>query len=84
MPHTPGHPSETLNEGHAAFFRQGSWLILATGLGGALMLATQLAAQRWMAASEYLLFFVLLRFYLFLGMPSIGLQTVFVQEAAAA
>jgi hypothetical protein len=27
---------------------------------------------------------VLLRFYLFLGMPSIGLQTVFVQEAASA
>lgn len=71
-------------EEHATFFRQGSWLILATGLSGALMLGTQLVAQRWMVASEYLVFFVLLRFYLFLGVPSLGLQTVFVQETAAA
>lgn len=84
MPAVPGHPSESLSEGHAAFFRQGSWLILATGLSGVLMLATQLAAQRWMAATEYLVFFVLLRFYLFLGLPAIGLQTVFVQATAAA
>ncbi len=71
-------------ESHGVFFRQGTWLILTTGLSGALMLGTQLVAQRWMLASEYLIFFVLLRFYLFLGVPSLGLQTVFVQEAAAA
>ncbi len=41
------------SDSHATFFRQGTWLILATGLSGAFMLGTQLAAQRWMAENEY-------------------------------
>lgn len=84
MSNSPPPTVVSSSESHGTFFRQGSWLILATGLSGAFMLATQVVAQRWMVASEYLLFFVLLRFYLFLGVPSIGLQTVFVQETAAA
>lgn len=71
-------------ESHTTFFRQGSWLILATGLAGFFMLLTQIAAQKLLPPSEYVLFFALLRVYLLLGVPCIGLQTVFAQQAASA
>lgn len=77
-------PAEQPGESHAVFFRQGTWLVLATGVSGALMLATQIVAQRWMDRDEYIVFFALLRFYLLLGIPTIGLQTVFTHQAAAA
>ncbi len=79
-------PAETRQhlDTHAAFFRQGTWLVLATGISGLFMLATQLAAARWMDKREYLVFFALLRLYLLLGIPAVGLQAYFAQQTAAA
>lgn len=71
-------------EGHAVFFRQGTWLVFATAVSGVFMLATQIVAQNGMQSREYLLFFTLLRVYLLLGIPAIGLQTVFTQQTASA
>jgi hypothetical protein len=82
MTGTSTRASEVHAESHTVFFRQGGWLVLATGLSGVFMLATQIVAQR-MPKTEYLLFIALLRVYLLLGIPSIGLQTVFAQQAAA-
>lgn len=70
--------------GPLAFFRQTGWMVLATGLMGVFMTGTQMVAARWMAPAEYAVWFALLRVYLLLGIPSIGLQTVFARQAAAA
>ncbi len=67
-----------------AFFRQTGWMVLATALMGLFMTATQVVAARWMEPGEYAVWFALLRAYLLLGIPSIGLQTVFAHQAAAA
>ena len=76
--------TETSSESHTAFFRQGSWLVMATGLSGALMLGTQMIAAKLMEPEEWGVWFTLLRVYLLFGIPSLGLQTVFAQQAAAA
>jgi len=74
----PAHAGDS----HTTFFRQGTWLILATGLSGMFMLATQMVAQR--AMDEWGTFFTLLRVYLLFGIPSMGLQSIFARQAAAA
>lgn len=71
-------------QGGGAFFRQAGWMVMATGLMGVFMTATQMVAARWMEPAEYAVWFALLRVYLLLGIPSIGLQTVFARQAAAA
>ena len=71
-----------VGDSHTTFFRQGTWLILATGLSGFFMLATQMVAQR--AMDEWGTFFTLLRVYLLFGIPSMGLQSIFARQAAAA
>lgn len=70
--------------GGRAFFRQAGWMVLATGTMGVFMTGTQMVAARWMEPAEYAVWFALLRVYLLLGIPSIGLQTVFARQAAAA
>jgi O-antigen/teichoic acid export membrane protein len=81
-------PGETAHDHvadtHTTFFRQGTWLILATGVCGLFMVATQMVAQRFMATGEWSTFFTLLRVYLLFGIPSLGLQTMFAQQTAAA
>jgi O-antigen/teichoic acid export membrane protein len=67
-----------------SFFRQTGWMVLATALMGVFMTGTQVVAARWMEPGEYAVWFALLRVYLLLGIPSIGLQTVFAHQAAAA
>jgi O-antigen/teichoic acid export membrane protein len=67
-----------------AFFRQGSWLVLATVAGGVFMTAVHMVVIRYMAPAEYGVFFTLLRVYLLMGIPAAGLQTVFTQQAASA
>lgn len=71
-------------QGRLTFFRQTGWMVMATALMGLFMTATQVVAARWMEPGEYALWFALLRVYLLLGIPSIGLQTVFAHQAAAA
>ncbi len=69
-----------VGDSHTTFFRQGTWLILATGLSGFFMLATQMVAQRAMDEWEWGTFFTLLRVYLLLGIPSMGLQSIFARQ----
>lgn len=75
---------EPTRESHTAFFRQGAWLIVATGVGGVFMLAAQMSANRLMEPEQWGIFFTLLRLYQLLMVPALGLQTVFAQQAAAA
>ena len=71
-------------ESHTTFFRQSGWLIVATVSSGAFMTATQAVASRWMTKEEYSVWFALLRVFLLMSIPSVGLQIVFAQQTAAA
>jgi hypothetical protein len=71
-------------ESRLTFFRQSGWLVTATVASGIFMTATQVVASRWMAPGEYGLWFALLRIYLLMSIPSVGLQIIFAQQTAAA
>src|SRR6478609_8804412 len=68
--------------GHLTFFRQSGWLMIATTAGGALMFAVHSIAQR-MPKEEYGVFTTLLQIISLMGIPAVGLQSVFAQQAAA-
>jgi len=65
------------------FFRQSGWMMIATTLGGFFMYAVHTPASR-MPESEYGVFTTLLQMMNLMLIPSLGLQTVFAQQAAAA
>ena len=65
-----------------AFFRQSGWMVIATTLGGALMYAVHIFAGY--IDPEYPVFGTLLQVLNLMLIPSIGLQTVFTQQTAAA
>jgi O-antigen/teichoic acid export membrane protein len=67
-----------------AFFRQSGWMVIATVASGVFMSAVHVVVNRPMKASEYAVFFALLRVFLLMGFPAGGLQVVFAQQAAAA
>jgi len=67
----------------AAFFRQSGWMMIATVAGGVFMYAVHMIAQR-MPKAEYGVFTTLLQIVTLMGIPAIGLQTVFAQQAAGA
>ena len=67
---------------HVAFFRQSGWMMIATTAGGLLMLIVHSVAQK-MPKSEYGVFFTLLQIVSLIGIPAVGLQGVFAQQAAA-
>ena len=71
-------------ESRLIFFRQSGWLVVATMASGIFMTGTQIVASRWMEPGEYGLWFTLLRVYLFMSIPSAGLQIIFAQQTAAA
>jgi len=73
----------SVSSGMASFFRQGSWMVVATVGSGVFMSAVHVVAAS-MAKAEYGVFFTLLRVFLLMGIPALGLQTVFAQQAAAA
>ncbi len=73
---------KTRTQHHITFFRQSGWMMLATVLGGALMYALHRVASR-MPKDEYGLFTTLLQMVNQMGIPAIGLQGVFAQQAAA-
>jgi O-antigen/teichoic acid export membrane protein len=58
--------------------------VVATGAGGVFMVATQMAAQKWMETAEYTVWFTLLRIYLLMSIPSAGLQIIFARQTAGA
>src|SRR5437764_14525472 len=66
----------------AAFFRQSGWMMLATVAGGVFMYAVHMIAKQ-MPKEEYGVFTTLLQIVTLMGIPAIGLQTVFAQQAAA-
>ena len=66
-----------------AFFRQSGWMMLTTFVGGVLMYAVHMVAQK-IPKDEYSVFLTLLQIVTLMGIPAIGLQTVFTQQAAAA
>ncbi|MEI7729093.1 MAG: hypothetical protein WCO56_05960 [Verrucomicrobiota bacterium] len=65
------------------FFYQTGWIAVATALGGAFMYAVHMVAKD-MPKSEYGVFTALLQVLNLMGIPAIGLQSVFAQQAASA
>ena len=65
------------------FFKQSGWMVAAAVIGGAFMYAVHIAAKQ-MPKAEYGLFTTLLQIVNLMGIPAIGLQTVFAQQTAAA
>ncbi|MCX6895079.1 MAG: hypothetical protein NTZ16_06180, partial [Verrucomicrobia bacterium] len=68
---------------HLAFFRQSGWMMLATLIGGLLMFALHKIARR-MPKEEYGVFTTLLQVVSLMGIPAVGLQSIFAQQAAGA
>lgn len=69
--------------GHLTFFRQSGWLMIATVLGGGLMFAVHSIAQK-MPKDEYGVFTTMIQLITLMGVPAVGLQSVFAQQAAGA
>ena len=65
------------------FYRQGSWMVIATFVSGLLMFAVHIFGG-WMSPEEYGLFVTLLQILNLMMIPALGLQTVFAQQTAAA
>lgn len=75
-----------MKDDRLTFFRQSSWVLISTVVGGVFMaLAGPIVAQRYMTGeNEYGLFMAMLAALAQMGIPALGLQTVFVQQASAA
>jgi O-antigen/teichoic acid export membrane protein len=67
----------------SAFFRQSSWMVIATFTGGFFMALVHTVARK-MGPEEYSTFVALLRLLIIMGIPFAALQTVFARQAAAA
>lgn len=74
-PAAPEHASRL------SFFRQSGWMLFATTLGGILYWAVHFFARK-MSPAEYGLFTTLLQVFNQMAIPAVGLQMIFVQEAA--
>jgi O-antigen/teichoic acid export membrane protein len=69
----------------SSFFRQGSWMVIATFVGGLFMAGVQFEAPHVMEKSDFNTFIALLRMLMLFGLvPSAALQTIFAQQSAAA
>jgi O-antigen/teichoic acid export membrane protein len=77
------NPPMTPAKHRSAFFRQSGWMMIATTAGGVFMYAVHMVAKQ-MPKAEYGVFTTLLQVVNMMGIPAIGLQTVFAQQAAAA
>lgn len=66
----------------SAFFWQSGWMVFATTLSGVLFYAVHFFAGRRMHPDEYGVFTTLLQVLNQMAIPAVGLQTVFVQQAA--
>jgi O-antigen/teichoic acid export membrane protein len=78
-----GATSASSKANRFTFYRQGSWMVIATVGGGVFMSAVHVVANT-MDKAEYGVFYALLRIFLLMGFPAGGLQTVFTQQSAAA
>jgi O-antigen/teichoic acid export membrane protein len=78
-----------LKDDRFTFFRQTSWLVIATVVNGLFMTLVHSAAQRMpkdpeTGQTEYGLFFAMLQMLGQLAIPALGLQSVFAQQVGAA
>lgn len=81
---TVNTPEMTETSHKLAFFRQSGWMMIATVGGGVFMyLVHSLAKAMPKESGEYGLFTTLLQVVTLMGIPAIGLQSVFAQQAAA-
>jgi O-antigen/teichoic acid export membrane protein len=69
---------------HITFFRQSGWMMLAATASGFLMYCVHPIVTRNFPTGEYGVFTTLLQAVSLMSIPSIGLQTVFAQQAASA
>lgn len=69
-------------EAKATFFKQSGWLVIATGLSGAFLVAVYPIVSR--LEGEFSIYFSLLRLFTVLALAAAGLQIVMAQDAAAA
>jgi O-antigen/teichoic acid export membrane protein len=84
MPPTQTESDHASHAAHrAAFFRQSGWMMISTVAGGAVMYAVHMIARR-MPIEEYGVFTTLIQVITLMGIPGVGLQSVFAQQAAAA
>jgi O-antigen/teichoic acid export membrane protein len=65
----------------SGFFRQSSWMVIATFAGGFFMALVHTVAGH-MGRGEYSTFVSLLRLLIIMGIPSAALQTIFARQAA--
>src|SRR5688500_12656967 len=68
---------------HKTFFRESGWVVLATTAGGVWMYFVDSVARR-LTPSEYGMFYTLIQIVNLMGIPAIGLQSVFAQQTASA
>ncbi len=79
-----------MSDDRGAFFRQSTWMLVATIGGSAFMFLVQFIAQRYMPKdpvsdeTQFSLFMALLNALAQMAIPALGLQTVFAQQAGAA
>ena len=66
----------------SAFFRQSSWMVISTFVGGFFMAMVHTVARK-MGAQEYSTFVTLLRVLIILGVPFSAVQTIFARQTAA-
>lgn len=72
-------------ETKTSFFRQTGWMVVATVLmGGCMMLVHSVTAPPRLREEEYEVFASLLKLQLLITIPAAALQTIFVQQTAAA
>lgn len=70
-------------EAKATFFKQSGWLVIATSLSGAFLIAVYPVLAR-LPSEELGIYVSLLRLFTLLGLAAAGLQIVMAQDAAAA
>ncbi len=80
---SPPPATPSARDSAVSFFRQSGWMLVATFLSGLFFWAVHSFASK-MPEAEYGLFCTLLTVINQMAIPTIGLQTVFVQEAALA
>src|SRR5581483_8298868 len=83
---TTSEPAQMTEASHkSAFFRQSGWMMIASVMGGVFMyLVHSIAKGMPKENGEYSLFMTLLQAVTLMGIPTVGLQYVFAQQAAAA
>lgn len=75
--------SDAVRGQRLAFFRQSGWMLVATGVSGALMSFVHLPASR-MGNADYAVFAAMVDLLYLIGIPVAGVQGMFAQMSAAA